>query len=174
MSNRISTEECKFIAQFIDELEDNVELEHIPNAIAREAFRNTNISCHKFLRLCVYVSHAKSKTRIARFDIHPSKKECCHSCRKHSQEENIRFSCEGGDLCNKPLKTLESVFEHCKLPTYVPINIIPYPFEKENTTLHLNSDSIWKDSALEEDAHAHGLYIICHRLQQKHEASRCH
>lgn len=159
MSHSISKKECVQVAQFIDDLENKCELEHIPNAIAKIAFSNTNISCDKQLRLCVYISSKKSKLRIARFDIHPSKRQCCDSCRQHTNEGNIRILCEGGELCNQPLKTLELILQRCKLPTYVPINIIPYPFEKENTAMHLNSDSIWDDDVLQEDAHANGLYI---------------
>ena len=159
MPHSISNKECMDIAQFIDDLENNSELQHIPNSIARIAFSNSDISCDKKLRLCVYVSTKTSKYRTARFDIHPSKKQCCNSCREHANEDNLRIFCEGGDLCNQPLKTLELVLQSCKLPTYVPINIIPYPFEKENTAMHFNSDSIWNDDVLEEDAHANGLYI---------------
>ena len=160
MSQIISKEECEYIAKWIDQLEDDSELQNIPNAIAREAFLGKNISCDTNLRLCVYVSCKKSKTRVARFDIHPSNRQCCDSCKAHTlDEKNMRIFCEGGDLCNQPLKTLELILQRCKLPTYVPINIIPYPFEKENTILHLDSNSIWDDDVLEEDAHANGLFI---------------
>lgn len=159
MPHSITKQECMSIARFIDNLENACNLKHVPNAIARKAFHYTNIYCDKHLRLCVYVSPKKSKSQIARFDIHPSKRQCCNTCREHANKNNIRIFCEGGDLCNQPLKTLELVLQSCQLPTYVPINIIPYPFEKEHTSMHLNSDSIWNDEALQEDAHANGLYI---------------
>lgn len=152
-------EECKTIAQFIDELEDNVGLEDVPNAIAREAFRNTNISCHRHLRLYVHVSHSKSKTRIAHFDIDPSKRKCRNSCQNDSKKKYVGSLCERGYSYKQTLNILRIVLECCKLPVYVPINIIPYPFEKENTTAHIISDFIQEDSVLEEDVHAHGLHI---------------
>ena len=144
------------VAAYIDKHEGDVD--HISNRIAQTAFASTNVSCDPRLHLCVYVSSKREgRRREARFDIHPAGLYCCEACKW-----TPRTMCEGGDLCNRPIQILDTLFDEHSLPLYVPIHVVPYPFDKEGTHAHTtsSSESIWDDDVfVDEDAHANGMLI---------------